>query len=120
MSAARILTSRIVNAHNDGAVADIVKQHVGEFNEIHVSTALSKLAKLMARSGTRTLGKNHCDSVLLLLDERLRGFNMIRARQIANLLWSYAKLGYHGNHSIVRHLSDQVPTVTVDDFKPHL
>ena len=117
LSAAR-LTSRIVKAQSDGEVADIVKQHVGEFNEIHVSTALSKLAKLMARSGTRTLGKSQCDSVLLLLDERLRGFNMIRARQIANLLWSYAKLGYHGNHSIVRHLSDQVPTVTVDDFEP--
>ncbi|XRB23534.1 RAP domain-containing protein [Pseudoscourfieldia marina] len=117
-SAARILTSRMANAHNDGVLADIVKQHVGEFDEIHVSAAVSNLAKLTARRGTRTLRKNQRDSVLLLLEERLRGFRRnIRARSVANLLWSYAKLGYDGNHSIVHYLSDQVPRV-VDDFEP--
>eukprot|EP00237_Pycnococcus_provasolii_P011373 CAMPEP_0198711862 /NCGR_PEP_ID=MMETSP1471-20131121/3839_1 /TAXON_ID=41880 /ORGANISM="Pycnococcus provasolii, Strain RCC733" /LENGTH=72 /DNA_ID=CAMNT_0044471743 /DNA_START=17 /DNA_END=232 /DNA_ORIENTATION=+ len=72
MSAARALTSRnlttrIANAHNDGALADIVKQHINDFNEIHVSTAANKLAKLTARHHTRTLRKNQRDSVLLLL-----------------------------------------------------
>ena len=123
MSAARALTSRnlttrIANAQSDGELADIVKQHINELNEIHVSTAANKLAKLTARHHTRTLRKNQRDSVLLLLEERLRGFKSIRARSLSNLMWSYAKLGYHGNHSIVRHLSDQVPTVTVDDFIP--
>ncbi|XRB20578.1 RAP domain-containing protein [Pseudoscourfieldia marina] len=116
MSAARILTSRIVKAQSDGAVADIVKQHVGEFDEIHVSTAVSKFAKLTARRHTRTLSKNQRDSVLLLLEKRLRGFKSIRARPLANLVWSYAKLGYDGNHSIVHYLSDQALLRVVDYF----
>ncbi|XRB20583.1 RAP domain-containing protein [Pseudoscourfieldia marina] len=112
-----MLTSRIVKAQSDGALADIVKQHINELNEIHVSTAANKLAKLTARRHTRTLSKSKRDSVLLLLEERLRGFKSIRARPIASLLWSYAKLGYHGNHSMVHYLSDQLPRV-VDDFIP--
>ena len=115
MSAAKLLNWRIVNAHNDGALADIVKQHVGEFDEIHVSMAVSNLAKLTARRGARTLRKNQRDSTLLLLEERLRGFKSIRARNVAGLLWSYAKLRYPGNHSAVQCVSDHVPRV-VDDF----
>ena len=117
MSAAKKLNWRIVDAQNDGVLADIVKHHVGEFDEIHVSTAANKLAKLTARRGTRTLRKSQRDSVLLLLEERLLGFERIPARIVANLLWSYAKLGYHGNHSMVDYLSDWVSDV-VDDFKP--
>ena len=117
MSAAKKLNWRIVDAQNDGVLADIVKHHVGEFNEIHVSTAANKLAKLTVRRGTRTLRKSQRDSVLVLLEERLRGFESIPARIVANLLWSYAKLGYHGNHSMVHYLSDQVPRV-VNDFMP--
>ena len=98
-----MLTSRIMNAPNDSALADIVKHHVGEFDEIHVSTAANKLAKLTVRRGTRTLRKSQRDSVLLLLEERLLGFERIPARNVANLLWSYAKLGYHGNHSMVHY-----------------
>ena len=115
MSAAKLLNWRIVNAHNDGALADIVKQHVGEFDEIHVSMAVSNLAKLTARRGARTLRKNQRDSTLLLLEERLRGFKSIRARNVAGLLWSYAKLRYPGNHSAVQCVSDHVLRV-VDDF----
>ena len=37
--AAKLLNTRIVNAQSDGALADIVEQHVSKFNEIHVSTA---------------------------------------------------------------------------------
>jgi len=115
---ARMLTSRIVNAQSDGALADFVEQHVGKFDEIHVSTAANKLAKLTARRHTITLSKSQRDSVLLLLEERLHDFESISARPVANLLWSCAKLGYDdGNHSMVHYLSDQVPRV-VDDFKP--
>ena len=104
-----------MKARNDGEVADIVKQHVGEFNEIHVSAAVSRIAKLTARRGTRTLGKSQRDSVLLLLEERLHDFERIRARNVAGLLWSYAKLRYPGNHSAVQCVSDHVLGV-VDDF----
>ncbi|XRB17362.1 RAP domain-containing protein [Pseudoscourfieldia marina] len=115
---ARMLTSRIVNAQSDGALADFVEQHVGKFDEIHVSTAANKLAKLTARRHTITLSKSQRDSVLLLLEERLHDFERISARPVANLLWSCAKLGYDdGNHSMVHYLSDQVPRV-VDDFNP--
>ncbi|XRB04278.1 RAP domain-containing protein [Pycnococcus provasolii] len=115
---ARMLTSRIVNAQSDGALADFVEQHVGKFDEIHVSTAANKLAKLTARRHTITLSKSQRDSVLLLLEERLHDFESISARPVANLLWSCAKLGYDdGNHSMVHYLSDQVPRV-VDDFNP--
>ena len=103
MSAARILTSRIVNAPNDGALADIVKHHVGEFNEIHVSTAANKLAKLTVRRGTRTLRNSQRDSVLLLLEGRLKNFESIIARPVANLLWSWAKSRYRGDHSMVHY-----------------
>ncbi|XRB04574.1 RAP domain-containing protein [Pycnococcus provasolii] len=114
-SPAKLLNARIVKARNDGEVADIVKQHVGEFNEIHVSAAVSRIAKLTARRGTRTLGKSQRDSVLLLLEERLHDFERIRARNVAGLLWSYAKLRYPGNHSAVQCVSDHVLRV-VDDF----
>ena len=86
-SPAKLLNARIMKARNDGEVAEIVKQHVGEFNDIHVSTAANKLAKLTARRHTRTLGKSQRDSVLLLLEERLQDFERIRARNVAGLLW---------------------------------
>ena len=102
-SPAKLLNARIMKARNDGEVAEIVKQHVGEFNDIHVSTAANKLAKLTARRHTRTLGKSQRDSVLLLLEERLQDFESISARNVANLLWSCAKLRYRGNHSMVHY-----------------
>ena len=118
-SSARILNARLANARDDRELADIVNNAGGgavdDFNEIHVTTAVGRLAKLTARRKTTTLTWRQRDDVLALLEERLKTLDSIRARNVANLLWSYAKLKYPGNHSVVQCVSDHVLRV-VDDF----
>ena len=119
-SSARILNARLANARDDRELADIVNNAGGgavdDFNEIHVTTAVGRLARLTARRKTTTLTWRQRDDVLALLEERLKTLDSIRARNVANLLWSYAKLKYPGNHSVVQCVSDHVLRV-VDDFK---
>ena len=118
-SSARILNARLANARDDRELADIVNNAGGgavdDLNEIHVTTAVGRLARLTARRKTTTLTWRQRDDVLALLEERLKTLDSIRARNVANLLWSYAKLKYPGNHSVVQCVSDHVLRV-VDDF----
>lgn len=94
----------------------IIRQYSTEFDGFVLSIAFSKLASLNSKNGSDR--QNSVKSKALeLLATRVFAIRMDASRPVSSIIWSLAKLRYHPDGELVRHMSEHAASM-VGSFQP--
>ena len=94
------LNKRIVGARNFEDILAIVEETHGEFNEVNVATACSRLAKVLGSRASRTTIDDR--RVQALLRTITRVAPTMESQAVANALWAMATLGWQAGEGAMR------------------